>query len=267
MSSNGFALTVRGLSKAYNITHSSGRHTTLGEAFAHWLKNPLRRSPRETFWSLKNISFDVRSGEILGIIGRNGAGKSTLLKILSSIVEPTAGEILLYGSVGSLLEVGTGFHPELTGRENVYLNGALLGMSRREIKRQFNTIVEFAGVGEFLDTPVKRYSSGMYVRLAFAIAAHLSSDILLLDEVLAVGDIDFRTRCLDKMDEVARSGRTVIFVSHNMVTVQNICDRVIWLSEGRIVADGNPQTVIEAYTETNQQRALEVPADQKLRVV
>jgi lipopolysaccharide transport system ATP-binding protein len=252
MSFNGTALTVRGLSKAYTITHSSGRHTTLGEAFAHWLKNPLRRAPRETFWSLKNVSFDVRTGEILGVIGRNGAGKSTLLKILSSIVEPSAGEIHLYGSVGSLLEVGTGFHPELTGRENVYLNGALLGMSRREINRQFNTIVEFAEVGDFLDTPVKRYSSGMYVRLAFAIAAHLRSDILLLDEVLAVGDMDFRKRCLDKMNEVASSGRTVIFVSHNMATVQNICNRVIWISEGRIEADGDPEIVIAAYKESNQ---------------
>ena len=264
MSFNGIALTVRGLSKAYTITHSSRRHTTLGEAFAHRLRNPLHRSPRETFWSLKNVSFEVTRGDILGVIGRNGAGKSTLLKILSSIVEPTAGEIQLYGSIGSLLEVGTGFHPELTGRENVYLNGALLGMPRREINEQFDAIVDFAEIADFLDTPVKRYSSGMYVRLAFSIASHLKSDILLLDEVLAVGDMDFRERCLLKMDEVARSGRTIIFVSHNMGTVQGICNRVIWISEGRIVSDGEPKTVIAAYKESNKQGLM---VDQKLQSV
>lgn len=252
MSSNGLALTARGLSKAYTIAHRASQPTTLGEAFANWLRNPFERTQKETFWSLKNISFDIHSGEIVGIIGRNGAGKSTLLKILSSIVVPTTGEIRLYGSVGSLLEVGTGFHPELTGRENIYLNGALLGMPRREINKQFDAIVEFAEVRDFLDTPVKRYSSGMYVRLAFAIAVQLNTDILIVDEVLAVGDKVFQKRCMAKMNEAAHSGRTVLFVSHNMGTIQNLCERVIWIAEGRIVADGEPKTVIADYLESSQ---------------
>src|SRR5881392_2128830 len=185
MSNSDIAVAVRGLSKSYTIAHNQEKHSTFAEAVLHRMKRPFERAERETFWALKDVEFDIKKGDVVGIIGRNGAGKSTLLKILSRITEPTAGEIDLYGRIGSLLEVGTGFHQELTGRENVYLNGAILGMRRREIDKQFDAIVDFAGVEKFLDTPVKRYSSGMYVRLAFAVAAHLNPDILLIDEVLA----------------------------------------------------------------------------------
>jgi lipopolysaccharide transport system ATP-binding protein len=205
------------------------------------------RNSRE-FWALRDVSFEVKEGEVIGIIGRNGAGKSTLLKILSRITEPTTGRVRMRGRVASLLEVGTGFHPELTGRENIFLNGAVLGMARGEIKAKFDEIVGFAEVDKFLDTPVKRYSSGMYVRLAFAVAAHLDPEILIVDEVLAVGDAAFQKKCLGKMNEVAtQEGRTVIFVSHNMLAVRHICGRAIWLTDGRIRDEGNVEGVTERY--------------------
>ena len=198
-------------------------------------------------WALKDTSFDIGRGEVVGVIGRNGAGKSTLLKILSRIIEPTEGCAVIHGRVGSLLEVGTGFHPELTGRENIFLNGAILGMKREEIKRKFDDIIGFAEVEEFLDTPVKHYSSGMHVRLAFSVAAHLEPENLFVDEVLAVGDAAFQRRCLGKMGEVARGGRTVLFVSHNMGSIRSLCDRVIWIDQGRVVLDGDSSQVISAY--------------------
>ena len=205
---------------------------------------------REDFWALRDVSFDVQEGEVLGIIGRNGAGKSTLLKVLSRITEPTEGRVTIRGRVASLLEVGTGFHPELTGRENVYLNGAVLGMSRAEIRRKFDEIVDFAGVDRFLDTPVKRYSSGMYVRLAFAVAAHLEPEILVVDEVLAVGDAEFQKKCLGKMESVARGGRTVLFVSHNMAAVQSICQSGAVLNSGAIEFVGPSSAAVEHYLAT-----------------
>jgi lipopolysaccharide transport system ATP-binding protein len=201
----------------------------------------------DVFWALKDVSFDVRQGEVVGIIGRNGAGKSTLLKILSRITEPTNGEADVYGRVGSLLEVGTGFHPELSGRENIYLNGAILGMKRREIDGRFDEIVEFAEIERFIDTAVKHYSSGMYLRLAFAVAAHLEPEILVVDEVLAVGDAAFQRKCLGKMKDVARGNRTVLFVSHNMAAIENLCERTILIEGGTIAADGPSREVIERY--------------------
>lgn len=210
------------------------------------IKNKGEIKERE-FWALKDISFKVMPGEVIGIIGRNGAGKSTLLKILSRITPPTKGEIILRGRVASLLEVGTGFHPELTGRENIYLNGAILGMKRLEINDKFDEIVEFAEMSKFLDTPVKFYSSGMYMRLAFAVAAHLEPEILLVDEVLAVGDIEFQKKCLGKMGEVAKEGRTVLFVSHNMVAIQSLCSRAIMLDEGKIETDNEVEMTINKY--------------------
>ncbi|HEU0251967.1 MAG TPA: ABC transporter ATP-binding protein, partial [Pyrinomonadaceae bacterium] len=215
--------------------------------------NGLRKqdSPTETIWALKDVSFEMNPGEVVGIIGRNGAGKSTLLKILSRITEPTSGKVELYGRVGSLLEVGTGFHSELSGRENIFLNGSLLGMSRTEINAKFDEIVAFAEVDKFIDTPVKRYSSGMYVRLAFAVAAHLEPEILILDEVLAVGDVAFQKKCLGKMNEVSKEGRTVIFVSHNMSSIIRICSRCILINSGRIEADGPVDPVIRRYLETS----------------
>jgi lipopolysaccharide transport system ATP-binding protein len=228
----------------------------------------------EILWALKDVSFQVDRGEVVGIIGRNGAGKSTLLKILSQITEPTEGFADLYGRVGSLLEVGTGFHPELTGRENIFLNGAILGMSRAEIERKFDEIVAFAEVTRFIDTPVKHYSSGMTVRLAFAVAAHLEPEILIIDEVLAVGDASFQKKCLGKMQGVAREGRTVLFVSHNMLAVQNLCTRVIWLHEGKIVQDGTPAEVVSSYlrmsstmfTEQVWSDIAQAPGNQKVRI-
>ena len=202
----------------------------------------------EEFWALKNVSFEVKQGEVLGIIGRNGAGKSTLLKILSRITEPTEGRVLLRGRVASLLEVGTGFHPELTGRENIFLNGAILGMTQREIRKKFDEIVAFAEVEKFLDTPVKHYSSGMYVRLAFAVAAHLEPEILIVDEVLAVGDAEFQKKCLGKMDEVSRKeGRTVLFVSHNMEIITSLCPTVIWIEKGSVLEHGPAGAVVATY--------------------
>ena len=202
---------------------------------------------REEFWALRNVSLEIRRGQVVGLIGRNGAGKSTLLKIISRITEPTEGRISIKGRVSSLLEVGTGFHPELTGRENIYLNGAILGMRKTEIQRKFDEIVAFAEIDRFLDTPVKRYSSGMYVRLAFAVAAHLEPEILIIDEVLAVGDAAFQRKCLGRMNDVAREGRTVIVVSHNMLSVEGLCNRAVWMHEGTIVEEGEPHEVIAKY--------------------
>jgi lipopolysaccharide transport system ATP-binding protein len=210
-------------------------------------------SAPDEFWALRDVSFDVQPGEVIGVIGRNGAGKSTLLKILSRITEPTSGEARIRGRVASLLEVGTGFHPELTGRENVFLNGAILGMTKAEIRSKFDEIVEFSGIGKFVDTPVKRYSSGMYVRLAFAVAAHLEPEILIVDEVLAVGDAEFQRKCLGKMKEVSNDqGRTVLFVSHNMAAMQNLCHRCIWLDQGRIERTGPTDEVVRAYLTEHQ---------------
>jgi lipopolysaccharide transport system ATP-binding protein len=249
MSSNDVALRVQNISKAYRIAHNATRATTLAEALVHRIKRPLQAPTYETFWALQDVSMEIKRGSVVGVIGRNGAGKSTFLKILSRITEPTSGRIDLYGRIGSLLEVGTGFHPELTGRENIYLNGQILGMRKREIDRQFDAIVDFAGVEKFLDTPVKRYSSGMYVRLAFAVAAHLSSEILLVDEVLAVGDAEFQKKCLGKMGDVARSGRTVLFVSHNMSAVNALCTEAVVLHKGRTAFHGATEAAIAHYNE------------------
>lgn len=235
-------ITVDGLGKRYRIHHQAKGATTLREVLAAKLRAPFARPDPEAvedFWALRDVSFAVGRGTVLGIIGRNGAGKSTLLKVLSRITEPTTGRLALDGRVASLLEVGTGFHPELTGRENVFLNGAILGMSRAEIIRKFDEIVAFAEVEQFLDTPVKRYSSGMYMRLAFAVAAHLESEILVIDEVLAVGDAAFQQRCLGKMGEVAGSGRTVLFVSHNLNAVESLCTSALSLEGGRVSEHGS----------------------------
>lgn len=215
--------------------------------------DPVTHDNSGFIWALKDISFSVNHGEVLGIIGRNGAGKSSLLKILSKVTSPTKGQIILNGRVASLLEVGTGFHPELTGRENIFLNGAILGMTKREITQKFDEIVAFSGVEKYIDTPVKRYSSGMYVRLAFAVAAHLEPEILIVDEVLAVGDVDFQKKCMGKMKDVARHGRTVIFVSHNMEAVKNLCTRAILMEHGTIVSEGLPSDVIETYLMSRNQ--------------
>jgi lipopolysaccharide transport system ATP-binding protein len=211
----------------------------------------------DEFMALSDISFDIKKGEAIGIIGKNGAGKSTLLKILSQITKPSEGRIELNGRVASLLEVGTGFHPELTGRENIYLNGTILGMTRKEVKEKFDEIVAFSGVEKFIDTPVKHYSSGMYVRLAFAVAAHLEPEILIIDEVLAVGDAEFQKKCLGKMKEVSGHGRTVIFVSHNMEAVKNLCDRAIFMEKGKLILDGDPVAIIEQYLERQSTLSLE----------
>jgi lipopolysaccharide transport system ATP-binding protein len=251
---------VENLGKKYIIGHQKQERYTalrdvmaksansLGRRFMKPLTKQLSDSTVEEFWALKDVSFEIKKGDRIGIIGRNGAGKSTLLKILSRITEPTSGRITVKGRVASLLEVGTGFHPELTGRENIFLNGAILGMSRFEIKKKFDEIVAFAEVEKFLDTPVKHYSSGMYVRLAFAVAAHLEPEILIVDEVLAVGDAEFQKKCLGKMEDVAeKEGRTVLFVSHNMTTVQVLCQRAILLENGEVKMTGSPKTVISQY--------------------
>src|SRR5712692_7722218 len=233
------AVRVEGLSKLYQLGRKRERPASFAARAGGALRSAVgRRSPRPSIWALKDVSFEVHEGEVLGIIGRNGAGKSTLLKILSRLSEPTRGRAIVNGRLGSLLEVGTGFHSQLTGRENVYMNGAILGMRRGELDRKFDQIVEFAGVEAFLDTPVKYYSSGMYVRLAFAVAAHLEPDILVVDEVLAVGDIAFQRKCLGKLGEVASEGRTVLFVSHNMPTIKSLCTRAILIDGGRLVQDG-----------------------------
>jgi lipopolysaccharide transport system ATP-binding protein len=229
---------VQGLSKLYYLGSANAPYSTFREAIMDAARKPLRylrrSEPPPTLWALKDVSFEVMPGEVVGIIGRNGAGKSTLLKVLSRITEPTEGRVELYGRVASLLEVGTGFHPELTGRENIFLNGSILGMSRKEIEAKFDQIVEFAEVERFIDTPVKRYSSGMYVRLAFAVAAHLEPEILIVDEVLAVGDAAFQKKCLGRMRDVANTGRTVLFVSHNMAAVSSLCTKAMVLWEGRV---------------------------------
>jgi lipopolysaccharide transport system ATP-binding protein len=240
---------VKDLGKQYRIGASDSAYATLRETLANTAASfwKPKREKSKKIWALSDVSFEVGSGEVVGIIGRNGAGKTTLLKILSRITEPTTGRVELRGRVGSLLEVGTGFHPELTGRENIYLNGSILGMRREEIERRFDEIVAFAEVTEFIDTPVKRYSSGMYLRLAFAVAAHLETEILLVDEVLAVGDVQFQKKCMGKIEQVAGQGRTVLFVSHNMPAVQRLCTRGILLSGGTIVHDGNVRPVIQEY--------------------
>jgi lipopolysaccharide transport system ATP-binding protein len=254
MSSNDLAIEVHGLGKSYQIDHSSTRVPTFRDAVIDRLRHPFGRAKPETFWALRDIDLQISAGDVVGIIGRNGAGKSTLLKVLSRITEPTTGRVDLYGRVGSLLEVGTGFHPELTGRENIFLNGAILGMRRAEIRRQFDAIVDFAEVEKFLDTPVKRYSSGMYVRLAFAVAAHLEPEILIVDEVLAVGDSQFQNKCLGKMGDVARSGRTVLLVSHNMAAVTNLCTRTLLLDRGRLQYDGSPADAVQQYMQLGKAR-------------
>ncbi len=252
------AIRVENLSKLYRIGRAQQRNDTLRDSITDLrLKiagsfrprhlQPANLEPPTDLWALRDVSFEVQRGEVVGVIGRNGAGKSTLLKILSRITEPTGGRAEIHGRVGSLLEVGTGFHPELTGRENIYLNGAILGMRRTEIERKFDEIVAFAEIERFLDTPVKRYSSGMYVRLAFAVAAHLEPEILLVDEVLAVGDAQFQEKCLGKMRDVAMGGRTVLFVSHNMASIGLLCTRAIWINGGKISASGSPAGIIESY--------------------
>lgn len=259
---------INNLSKKYPIIHDKAPYRTFRETIMNRLRHPFAKTKtHETFWALKDINLTINRGEIIGIIGKNGAGKSTLLKILSGITKPSEGKIKLYGRVSSLLEVGTGFHPELTGRENIFLNGVILGMTRKEVAKKFNEIVAFAGVEQFLDTPVKHYSSGMYVRLAFAIAAHLEPDILIIDEVLAVGDIEFQKKCLGKMEEVSKEqGRTVIFVSHNMGIIQKLCSKTILISNGEISAQGNTRDVIEKYLSKSQQQTNSLQSNKKSNV-
>ena len=255
------AIRVEHLGKKYEIGGQQARFATFRESLTNaasvplrWLKGELRKE-KDTFWALDDVSFEIKRGEAVGIIGRNGAGKSTLLKILSHITSPTTGRVDLYGRVGSLLEVGTGFHPELTGRENIYLNGAILGMSRVEIARKFDEIVDFSGVEKFLDTPVKHYSSGMYVRLAFAVAAHLEPEILLVDEVLAVGDAEFQKKCLGKMGDVANEGRTVLFVSHNMAAIEMLCRTCLLISQGNLIENDATKSVIGLYLNERKELA------------
>lgn len=237
------SLIVNDISKRFEIGRNI--HTTFSATIHEWFSR--RKKEKEHIWALEDISFNVEKGKVLGIIGENGAGKSTLLKILSKITSPTSGNAIINGKVSSLLEVGTGFHPELTGRENIFLNGALLGMNRQEIKLKFDDIAEFSGIEKFIDTPIKKYSSGMYTRLAFSIAAHLESDILLIDEVLAVGDFKFQQKCLSKMDDISNQGKTIVYVSHNLNSVKNLCHQVILLEKGKIKTKGHPNEVIEEY--------------------
>lgn len=254
------AIRVEGLGKRYRLGCKQESYKTLRDVVSKTFTAPLRglRSAfphkngqgNSIIWALKNLSFELNRGEVIGIIGRNGAGKSTLLKILSRITEPTEGYADVHGSVSSLLEVGIGFHGELSGRENIYLNGAILGMKRNEIARNFDEIVAFAEIEKFIDTPVKRYSSGMYLRLAFAVAAHLQSEILIVDEVLAVGDAQFQKKCLGKMDQISRGGRTILFVSHNLAAVQSLCSRALWVQDGRVVEDDQPRLVVADYLKT-----------------
>ena len=248
------ALQVEGLGKLYRLQGSGPAYSTLTDTLAWAARAPLRwlhraSPPREpsTFWAVRDVSFDVRPGEAVGLVGRNGSGKSTLLKILAAVTEPTEGRASVWGSMGALLEVGTGFHPELTGRENVFLNGAILGMKRADVKRRFDEIVAFAELEKFIDTPAKHYSSGMYMRLAFAVAAHLDTDILFVDEVLAVGDVEFQRRCFSKMEQAGAEGRTVVLVSHDMGAVTRLCSRAILLEKGRVVLDGPPSEIVHRY--------------------
>jgi lipopolysaccharide transport system ATP-binding protein len=266
---NKTAIEVAGLSKKYKIgLQQRARYKSLRDTLADLARKPLESFKRRKggagaepkdreFWALRDVSFEVGRGEVVGVIGRNGAGKSTLLKVLSRITEPTTGHGLIYGRVGSLLEVGSGFHPELTGRENIFMNGAILGMRRAEIERKFDEIVAFAEIDKFVDTPVKRYSSGMYMRLAFAVAAHLEPEILIIDEVLAVGDAAFQKKCLGKMGSVADQGRTVLFVSHNMTALQALCSRAIWLSGGEVQEDGPAAAVVTRYLQANTETMLD----------
>jgi len=260
------AIRVENISKLYRIGLREKKHDSFVGAIVDFVKRPVRNLKRlqklstfrevdadsdDVIWALRNVSFEVKRGEVVGIIGRNGSGKSTLLKIISRITEPSEGRGETIGRIGSLLEVGTGFHPELTGRENIYLNGVILGMRKAEVDKKFDEIVAFSEIDKFIDTPVKRYSSGMKVRLAFAVAAHLEPEILLVDEVLAVGDAAFQKKCLGKMQDVASEGRTALFVSHNMVAVQSLCGRVIWLDDGRVVEEGGPDPVVSKYLQAS----------------
>ncbi|MEI6293954.1 MAG: ABC transporter ATP-binding protein, partial [Methanomicrobiales archaeon] len=262
--SDDVAIHVKGLGKKYTIGGPQEKYLTLRDALANSVKKPFQWMNRQgasqstnEFWALKDVSFDVYEGEVVGIIGRNGAGKSTLLKILSQITTPTEGEVDIYGRVGSLLEVGTGFHPELTGRENIFLSGSILGMRKREIEEKFDEIVKFAEIEKFLDTPVKRYSSGMYVRLAFAVAAHMDTEILLVDEVLAVGDAAFQKKCMGKMgDAAAKEGRTVLFVSHNMAAVTGLCKKAILFDNGKIISNASTDKVIQEYHQSIQKNTI-----------
>jgi lipopolysaccharide transport system ATP-binding protein len=267
---------IKNISKKYKITGIKDRYLTLRDSLAKFFKNPLAAMKNKgEFWALKNINFNIQPGEAVGIIGPNGAGKSTLLKILSRITPPTEGEIKISGRVSSLLEVGTGFNAELSGRENIYLNGAILGMNKKEIEAKMDSIVEFSGVGQFLDTPIKRYSSGMSVRLAFSVAAHLDPDILIVDEVLAVGDAEFQKKCLGKMNEVVKkSGRTVLFVSHNMDAIKNLCGRVVFLKNGQVEGDGEAEEIIEQYLGESQnafsktwENEAEAPGNEKIKLL
>lgn len=257
MSNKEIAIRVNDLSKCYMIGSQKQAHNTLRDVIAGKVRSFGKRSAKKTgeeFWALKDVSFDVYKGETLGIIGSNGAGKSTILKILSKIVVPTSGSFATTGRVASLLEVGTGFHPELSGRENVYFNGSVLGMTHREIEQRFDEIVEFSEIGKFIDTPVKFYSSGMYVRLAFAIAAHLDPEILIIDEALAVGDMAFQQKCVERMRSTARSGKTVLFVSHSMNIIENLCDRVMYLKGGEVQAIGEPVQIVGKYLGQTQKQ-------------
>ena len=251
-------VSVRNVSKRYQVGRLLGP-PSLSEALSNAVKSPFTRrngdSSQETLWALKDVSFDAQPGEVIGIIGRNGAGKSTLLRILARITKPTKGEIDIYGRLGTLLEIGTGFHPDLTGRENIFLNGTILGMKVQEIKRKFDEIVAFSEVGRFLETPVKHYSSGMYLRLAFSIAAHFEPEVLLLDEIIAVGDLAFQEKCFEKMRAVSREGRTIFLVSHNMGSIQNLCKRVFLLRSGRLCEEQEAQKVIAIYV--NDKEGLE----------
>lgn len=290
---NNIAINVENISKCYRIGMKEIMHDSFLATIGNFIKNPLKNyftyralynfddvspdqenNPSDVIWAARNISFEVKKGEIVGIIGGNGAGKSTLLKILSKITVPTSGRVMIRGRISSLLEVGTGFHPELTGRENVYLNGTILGMRKKEIDRKFDEIVDFSGVEKFIDTPVKRYSSGMKVRLAFAVAAYLEPEILIIDEVLAVGDARFQKKCLDKMKDVGQHGRTVLFVSHNMPAVSRLCARAILLNGGKVQMDGLPHEVISSYmnsekcttAECRWSDLMEAPGDEVVRL-
>lgn len=248
---NKTVIEITGLGKRYSINKRE-KYLTLRDKIVETSQNLFRKKKKKkkNFWALRDINLEVKRGEVLGIIGSNGAGKSTLLKILARVTEPTEGKVVMYGKIASLLEVGTGFNQELTGRENIFLNGAILGMSRKEIKNKFNKIIRFSGIGKFIDTPVKRYSSGMYIRLAFAVAAHLESDILLIDEVLAVGDMEFRKKCLGKISSMASSGRTVVFISHDLSSIRSLCTRTILIENGKIIASGRNEAVIKNYSKS-----------------